>query len=115
MTEELRTLAKIDPHHHLWDLEHNDYPWLREPGAPRMYGDFSAMCRSYLIDDFRADSAPHNVVKSVHVQANWNPADPVGETRWCQAGGPWGIGQPAGHPAHPRAYRRSAPRAHGSA
>jgi predicted TIM-barrel fold metal-dependent hydrolase len=75
MTEELRTLAKIDPHHHLWDLE---------PGAPRMYGDFSAMCRSYLIDDFRADSAPHNVVKSVHVQANWNPADPVGETRWCQ-------------------------------
>jgi len=85
MTEELRTLSKIDPHHHLWDLERNDYPWLRAPGAPRMYGDFSAMCRSYLIDDFRADSTPHNVVKSVHIQANWNPADPVGETRWCQS------------------------------
>lgn len=84
MTEALRSLPKIDPHHHLWDLEHNDYPWLRDPHSPRMYGDYRSMCRSYLIDDYRADSEPHNVVKSVHVQANWNPADPVGETRWCQ-------------------------------
>jgi predicted TIM-barrel fold metal-dependent hydrolase len=84
MTPDLRALAKIDAHHHLWDLEHNDYPWLREPGEPRMYGDYQAMCRSYLVDDFVADSAPHRVVKSVHVQANWNPDDPVGETRWCQ-------------------------------
>ena len=84
MTDALRALPKIDPHHHLWDLEQNDYPWLREPGAPRMYGDYRAMCRSYLIDDYLADSAPHNVVKSVHVQANWNPTDPVAETRWCQ-------------------------------
>jgi predicted TIM-barrel fold metal-dependent hydrolase len=85
MTQDLRSLPKIDAHHHLWDLEHNDYPWLREPGEPRMYGDYHAMCRNYLVDDFRADSAPHGIVKSVHVQANWNPADPVGETRWCQS------------------------------
>ena len=57
MTSDLRALAKIDAHHHLWDLEHNDYPWLREPGGPRMYGDYRAMCRSYLIGDFLADSA----------------------------------------------------------
>lgn len=84
MTQYLRLLPKIDAHHHLWDLENNDYPWLREPGEPRMYGDYRAMCKSYLIDDFLADSAPHRVVKSVHVQANWNPKDPVAETRWCQ-------------------------------
>lgn len=84
MSRDLRALPKIDAHHHLWDLEHNDYPWLREPGEPRMYGDYRAMCKSYLVDDFLADSAPHAVVKSVHVQANWNPDDPVGETRWCQ-------------------------------
>lgn len=85
MTPDLQALPKIDAHHHLWDLQHNDYPWLREIGAARMYGDYRAMCRSYLIEDYRADSAPHNVVKSVHVQANWNPQDPVGETRWCQS------------------------------
>lgn len=49
-----------------------------------MYGDYAPMCRSYRVDAFIADSAPHAVVKSVHVQANWNPDDPVGETRWCQ-------------------------------
>lgn len=84
MTRDLRSVAKIDAHHHLWDLEHNDYPWLRAPHAPRMYGDYAAMCRNYLVEDFVTDSAPHSVVKSVHVQANWNPDDPLGETRWCQ-------------------------------
>ncbi len=85
MTRDLRSLPKIDAHHHLWDLEHGDYPWLVEADGPRMYGDYRAMCKNYLIDDFLADSAPHRVVKSVHVQANWNPDDPVGETRWCQS------------------------------
>jgi len=85
MTNALRSLEKIDAHHHLWDLEHNDYPWLAEPQGPRMYGDYRPMCRSYLVDAFIADSAPHCVVKSVHVQANWNPDDAVGETRWCQS------------------------------
>ena len=84
MTLDLQSLPKIDAHHHLWDLEHNDYPWLREADAPRMYGDYQAMCKSYLVEDFVADSAPHAVVKSVHVQANWNADDAVGETRWCQ-------------------------------
>lgn len=84
MTHDLRSLPKIDAHHHLWDLDQNDYPWLREIGAPRMYGNYDAMRRNYLIDDFIADCAPHGVIKSVHVQANWNSADPVGETRWCQ-------------------------------
>jgi predicted TIM-barrel fold metal-dependent hydrolase len=85
MTQDLRSLPKIDAHHHLWDLEHNDYPWLRESDGPRMYGDYRAMCKNYLVADFLADSAPHAVVKSVHVQANWNSDDPVGETRWCQS------------------------------
>jgi predicted TIM-barrel fold metal-dependent hydrolase len=85
MTQDLRSLPKIDAHHHLWDLEHNDYPWLRESDGPRMYGDYRAMCKNYLVADFLADSAPHAVIKSVHVQANWNSDDPVGETRWCQS------------------------------
>lgn len=84
-TDALRRSPKIDAHHHLWDLESNDYPWLRPPYGWRTYGDYSSMCTSYLVEDFLADSRPHNVVKSVHVQANWNADDPVGETRWVQA------------------------------
>ena len=78
-------MAKVDPHHHLWDLDSNDYPWLTGPMPWRTYGDYSAICANYLIDDFLRDSRPHNVVKSVHVQANWNLDDPVGETSWVQS------------------------------
>ena len=84
MTNDPRALPKIDAHHHLWDVENNPYPWLTGPTEPRIYGDYGPIKKNYLIDDFLADSRPHNVVKSVHVQANWDPADPVGETRWCQ-------------------------------
>jgi predicted TIM-barrel fold metal-dependent hydrolase len=77
---------KIDPHHHLWDLEHNPYPWLQHPDKePRTYGDYSAMCRSFLIEDYLELARAEDIVKSVHVQANWDASDPVGETAWCQA------------------------------
>ena len=76
MTESnLQALPKVDPHHHLWDLESNDYPWLSGPMQWRTYGDYSAIRRSYLIDDYLRDARPHAVVKSVHVQAMWNLPD----------------------------------------
>ncbi|MFO1060307.1 MAG: amidohydrolase [Dongiaceae bacterium] len=77
-------LPIIDAHHHLWDLEHGRYPWLQGPMAARSFGDFSAIRRSYLIDDFLADTRNQNVVKSVHLQAEYDHADPVAETRWLQ-------------------------------
>ncbi|MGI9331859.1 MAG: amidohydrolase family protein [Gammaproteobacteria bacterium] len=80
----MKSLPKIDAHHHLWDLDNNPYPWLQGPMTPRNYGDYSEIRRNYLYDDFKRDSEPHNVRKSVHVQANWDSADPVGETRWVQ-------------------------------
>ncbi len=79
-----KTINKVDAHHHLWDLGEGDYPWLQKPAEGRMYGDYSAICKNYLLDDFLKDARPHNVTQSVHVQANWNAADPVGETRWLQ-------------------------------
>ncbi len=51
---------------------------------PLRYGDYSALRRSYLPADYRRDSAGQNIVKTVHVETEWDPADPVGETRWLQ-------------------------------
>lgn len=85
MSESLQHMRKVDPHHHLWDLSMGKHPWLVPPVQPRMYGDHSALCKDYLIDDFLAESRVHNVVKSVHVQANWESDDAVGETRWVQS------------------------------
>ena len=79
-------IAIVDAHQHFWDLDHNYYPWLcdREP-IPLRYGDYSALRRSYLPPDYRADVGRHRVLKTVHIEAEWDRASPVAETRWLEA------------------------------
>jgi len=73
----------VDAHQHFWDIDANYHPWLRdEPLIPFRYGDYSAIRRRYLPQDYLADVAPHQVVKTVYVEAEWDPADPIGETRY---------------------------------
>jgi predicted TIM-barrel fold metal-dependent hydrolase len=75
----------VDPHQHFWDLGANRYPWLQdEPPIPFRYGDYSAIRRTYLPPDFRRDTAAFNIVKTVHIEAEWDRADPVAETRWLE-------------------------------
>lgn len=74
----------VDPHHHLYDLDHYRYPWLQDGVKPAAFGDYRAICRNYLLEDFLADCRNQNVVKSVHLDVGFDPADPVGETRWLQ-------------------------------
>jgi predicted TIM-barrel fold metal-dependent hydrolase len=81
MTEQLRI---IDPHHHLWDLEKNYYPWLSDQVGPAAWGSYDDLLQTYSVEDFLHDTEGQNVVKSVHLDVGWDPADPVGETRWLQ-------------------------------
>jgi predicted TIM-barrel fold metal-dependent hydrolase len=73
----------VDAHQHFWNLDTNRHPWLQdEPPLPFRYGDYRALRRNYLPADYRADWGAWRVAASVHVEAEWNPADPVGEQRW---------------------------------
>jgi len=73
----------VDAHQHFWDPAQNPYPWLSTaPRAEFRYGDYSALRRRYLPDDFRRDAAHQDVVATVHMEAEWDTADEVGETRW---------------------------------
>ena len=73
----------VDSHHHLWHWQ--KYPWLAAPMTPKMYGDdYSGLRQDYLVEDLRGDFGDNNVVKSVHVQANYDPSKPVEETAWLQ-------------------------------
>jgi len=76
----------VDPHHHLWDLELNRYPWLSEDMSDRGWGDLGPLKKSYRVADLLADAEAAGVtlLKSVHVQANYDPSDPVGETIWLE-------------------------------
>ena len=74
----------IDTHHHLWEVR--NYPWLLAPMSPKIFGDsYELLRQDYLIDDLLSDFGGHNIVKSIHVQAHYDPSNPVGETQWLQA------------------------------
>ncbi len=73
----------VDAHHHLWQLGDGRYPWL-EPGVlvPHRYGDYSAAKHDYLPEDLLRDAAGRHLVATVSMEAEWDPTDPVAETRW---------------------------------
>jgi predicted TIM-barrel fold metal-dependent hydrolase len=78
-------IAAVDAHHHLWDLGVRHYSWLHASPAGDPFPDFVELCRDYKIEDYRADCAGQDIVKSVHVQAEHDADDPVRETAWLQA------------------------------
>ncbi len=76
-------ITLIDAHHHLWDLRANHYPWLTGPVSPHFFmGDYTPLKRNYLPRDLRRDAAGHNVLKTVHVEAEMDRDLQVAETRW---------------------------------
>jgi predicted TIM-barrel fold metal-dependent hydrolase len=75
----------VDAHQHFWDPRVNYYPWLcDEPPIPFRYGDYRAIRRPYLPADYFADARPHEVVKTVYVETEWDTRDPVGEMRYVE-------------------------------
>lgn len=69
-----------DAHLHVWDPQAHYYPWLcDQPPIAFRYGDYGALRRRYLVEDYRADTAGWPVVRGVYVEAEWDPADPLGE------------------------------------
>ena len=76
----------VDAHHHFWDPHANYHPWLSgRESIPFRYGDYSAIRRPYLPDDYFADAAGHDIVATVYVETEWDPADPLGETDYAMS------------------------------
>ena len=71
---------RIDAHHHLWDLEKVNYPWLMAKGERRFFGDPSKIQRNYLWREFSNDAMNHGFQGSVHIQVGAN--DPLEEAKW---------------------------------
>jgi predicted TIM-barrel fold metal-dependent hydrolase len=83
LLEAQRQIPIVDVHQHFWQLGKNYYPWLCNPVPVHFrYGDYSSIKCDYMPANYRRDFGPNPVVKTVHEEAWWNPADPVGETNW---------------------------------
>ena len=73
----------IDGHHHFWDLKHIYYPWLTDRPVDHFFiDDISGLQRNYLPDDYRRDASGHNVLKTVHIEAECDRTRQVAETEW---------------------------------
>jgi predicted TIM-barrel fold metal-dependent hydrolase len=61
----------------------NKHPWLSpSDGSVKALGGLDKLRHNYLVADYLRDSAGQNIVASVHIEALWDTADPVGETEW---------------------------------
>lgn len=76
----------VDAHHHLWDLSNKDtkYSWLMVTEGEAFFGDYAAIRKNYLLEDYIEDTKNQNIIKSVHVQAEHDDDKPVNETAWLQ-------------------------------
>jgi predicted TIM-barrel fold metal-dependent hydrolase len=78
-------LALVDAHQHFWDPGTHYYPWLNdEPPIPFRYGDYRAIRKRYLPPDYLLDSEKFNIEKTVYVETEWDPQDPLGEMRYVE-------------------------------
>ena len=76
----------IDAHHHLWTVDGQRYPRFAHAPDPNFFlGDDTALRHDFLPADYRAAASGHNVVATVHCEAEWRRDDQLGETRWLTA------------------------------
>lgn len=77
-------LPIIDCHQHFIDARRLQYPVFaqRSAGFEAVVGDYSALPRMYLSDDYRRDAGTLNIVKTVWAEFISN--DPLGEARWAE-------------------------------
>ncbi|WND03024.1 amidohydrolase family protein [Temperatibacter marinus] len=79
----LANIKIIDAHHHLWDLDAVDYPWLNARGVQRFFGDPTPIQKNYYPENLSADAAPLKLEKSVHIQVG--AQDSMQESQWIQS------------------------------
>lgn len=81
----MERLPFIDAHVHLWDLSRIRYPWLTPPFSDEgPNGSVEPIASTYLLDDYRRDSAGWDVVGLVHVDAGADASQALEETDWLQ-------------------------------
>jgi predicted TIM-barrel fold metal-dependent hydrolase len=77
-------LPILDCHQHFFDARRLHYPVFtrRSAAFEALLGDYSALPRVYLPEDYARDTSGLNVVKTVW--AEFVSDDPVGEVRWAE-------------------------------
>ncbi|QLL24412.1 hypothetical protein DLE04_01505 [Actinobacteria bacterium IMCC26103] len=68
---------------HLWDLQAGTYPWLTDPEVEELpFASIKNLALDYLLSDYLHDTAKVELAGLVHVEAAWDPRNPLGESKW---------------------------------
>jgi predicted TIM-barrel fold metal-dependent hydrolase len=68
---------------HLWDLQTGTYPWLTDPEVEELpFASIKNLAFDYLLSDYLLDTATVELAGLVHVEAAWDPSNPLGESKW---------------------------------
>jgi predicted TIM-barrel fold metal-dependent hydrolase len=68
---------------HLWDLGVGTYPWLTDvEDRETAFGNLKKLAVDYLLPEYRQDTSSIELAGLVHVEAAWDPTNPLGETQW---------------------------------
>jgi len=73
----------VDAHIHWWDLDNNYYPWLmdKQEGDSGLSGA-GPIAHTYVAKQYLEDAAGYDISAVVHIEAQWDPTNSLGETRW---------------------------------
>ena len=75
----------IDAYNHFWNLNKNYYPFLcNKIDQDFFLGNYNSNRKNYLPIDYIKDIKGHDVVGTVHCEAEWDRQDQVGETKWLE-------------------------------
>ena len=81
----LKKFKILDSHHHFWDLSMQKHPWLcNKPLIDFRYGNYEQICKNFLVGDYMKVSENYNVSKTIHMEAEWDRKDPIGEIIWLE-------------------------------
>jgi len=68
---------------HLWDLQAGTYPWLTDPEVEELpFANIKNLAVDYLLSDYLNDTSGVELAGLVHVEAAWDPSNPIGESKW---------------------------------
>ena len=74
----------VDAHQHFWEPDRNPHPWLRRACRSRSATATTAPSSAATCPTITgATQAPYRIVQTVYVETEWDPADPIGETRYA--------------------------------
>lgn len=76
----------VDAHIHWWDLDNNYYPWLMDqPDEEGGLSGAAPIAHTYTAKQYLEDAAGYDISAVVHIEAQWDPSDPLGETAWLDS------------------------------